>query len=198
MFIKWLMRPGQIRKLFHDFLAFHWIHNFYFLCALVSHHLSVYICTALLSACRSKFDWLIDWYPKTSWYTWLCILTGIVKIFWTAFSIKWKSERQQNVSLIRHFTLSICHLIDWSVWRSLCEGVVVRVVFCCGCGEKFGSGHQVSRVWWRLGLTLRELEGPLAGHLLRLSDDGLSGEGVHPVTKQTVCTLKDRAKQANR
>lgn len=62
---------------------------------------------------------------------------------------------------------------------SLCEGVVVSVAFW----EKFSSGLQGSRVWWRLHLALGELEGPLVGHMLGLSADRLRGEGVHPVTK---------------
>lgn len=66
------------------------------------------------------------------------------------------------------------------------EGVVVSVASWRYCGEKFRRGLQAGGVWWRLRLALRELEGPLVGHLLGLRVGALAGEGVHPVTEQTV------------
>lgn len=42
-------------------------------------------------------------------YTWLCILTGIVKLLRTTFSFKCKTETQQRLPTSEILTLTICH-----------------------------------------------------------------------------------------
>lgn len=73
--------------------------------------------------------------------------------------------------------------------HSLCKGVVVYVAFWCRFGEEVDCGHQAG-MRRRLGLVLRELEGPQVGHLLGLHVRRLLGERLHTITKQTVRALQ--------
>lgn len=107
-----------------------------------------------------------------------CLLFQM-KICKTEMSTHQTWRRLEHISHGAH--IRVCRLL------SLCKSVVVRVVSRRGRGEEFAAGHQAGGVWRRLGLALRELEGPLVGHLLSgLGVVSLSRERVHPVTKQTV------------
>lgn len=78
--------------------------------------------------------------------------------------------------------------------HSLCKRVVVYVAFRCSLREEVDCGHQAG-MRRRLGLVLRELEGPQVGHLLGLRVGRLLGERLHAITKQTVRALQTHTGQ---